>query len=233
MAFKLHIEGEGRKIGFYRLNRLEMEGLDIDIDEELEREDILELFENVNAYVESGELDVLGESQTLTTVDPEGISMTLDADNEAEVELSLDDVTLKNLSVDKRLELLENAKVGDIIFVRTEVGEAYWDFSGEGEAAFDAEKITLGYLDCTREHDEYDVLRESYVDYLCDLVLPSEAAYGDEKLELDEHVLRTQQVWGELFIVRQNLPDRRKEFEKVDLEGPVELNLIDPTDELA
>ena len=233
MACKLHIEGEGRKIGLYRLNRLEMEGLDIDVDEELEREDILELFENVNAYVESGELDLLGESQTLTTVDPEGISMTLDADNEAEVELSLDDVTLENLSVDKRLELLENAKVGDIIFVRTEVGEAYWDFSGEGEAAFDARKLSLGYLDCTMEHDEYEVLRESYVDYLCDLVVPAEARCGDEKLELDEHVLRTQQVWGELFIVRQNLPDRRKEFEKVDLEGPVELNLIDPTDELA
>ena len=233
MAFRLHIEGEGRKIGLYRLNRLEMEGLDIDVDEELEREDILELFENVNAYVESGELDLLGESRTLTTVDPETISMTLDADEQAEVEISLDDVALKNLSVDKRLELLENAKVGDIIFVRTEVGDAYWDFSMEEETAFDAQKLSLGYLDCTMEHDEYEALRESYVDYLCDLVVPAEARYCDTKLELDEHILHTQQVWGELYIVRQNLPDRRKVFTKVDLEGPVELHLIDPTDELA
>jgi len=233
MAFKLHIEAEGRKIGFYRLNRLEMEGLEIDPDAEFDRENVLELFETINGYVESGELDLLGESTTLTAFDPETASLTLDADNEAEVELSLDDVTLDNLNVDKKLELLEKAHIGDIIFVRTEVGEAYWDFSGEGEAAFDADKIRLGYLDCTEGHDTYEVLRESYYEFLCDLVLPEEARYGDEKLELDEHVLRTTQVWGELYVVRENLPDRRKEFERVDLGGPVELNLVDPTDEYA
>ncbi|WP_456450362.1 hypothetical protein [Hydrogenimonas sp.] len=233
MAFKLHIEAEGRKIGFYRLNRLEMEGLDIAVDEELEREDILELFETINGYVESGELDALGEADTLTAFDPETASVTLDADSEVEVEASLDDLSLKNVEVDKKLELLENARIGDIVFVRTETGDAYWDFSGEGEAEFSMEKVTLGYLDCTSSHDEYQVLRESYYDFLCDLVLPEEARYGDEKLELDEHVFRPQQVFGELFIVRQNLPDRRKEFEKVDLGGPVQLSVIDPTDEFA
>ncbi len=94
MAFKLHIEGEGRKIGFYKLNRLEMEGVEIDADTDFEEMDIKELFENINAYIESGELDELESSQTLTIVDPETATLTLDADGLEEVEISLDDVTL-------------------------------------------------------------------------------------------------------------------------------------------
>ncbi|WP_457596453.1 hypothetical protein [Hydrogenimonas sp.] len=233
MAFRLHIEAEGRKIGFYRLNRLEMEDFEIDPDAEYDREGLLELYERIDEYVESGDLDLLGEASEVVAFDPETASITLDADNEAEVELTTDDITLQNVDVDKKLDLFEKAKVGDLIFVRTEVGEAYWDLSGEGEAAFDASKIALGYLDCTQSHDTYEALRESYYEFLCDLVLPAEARYGDEKLSLDEHLLRTTQVWGELYVVRENLPDHRKELVRLDLGGPLELSVTDPTDPLA
>ncbi|WP_456380818.1 hypothetical protein [Hydrogenimonas sp.] len=226
MAFKLHIEAEGRKIGFYKINRLEIEGIEIDPDMEFDKENIQELYENINAVIESGELDELDEAQTITSFNPETATITLDADNQEEIEVAVDDLTLENVNVDKKLELLEKAKIGDVIFVRTEVGEAYWDIGGEGEASFDLEKVKLGYLDCSRSHNQYDILRESYFDFLCDLVLPEEAHYGDEKLEIDEHVLRTQQVWGELYIVRDNIPDHRKEFERVDIGGPM---LLDTT----
>ena len=226
MAFKLHIEAEGRKIGFYRLNRLEIEGVEIDPDMEFDRENIQELFENINAFIESGELDEMDEARTITTFNPEKATITLDADNLEEVEISVDDLTLENINVDKKLELLEKAKIGDIIFIRTEVGDAYWDISGEGEATFSLENVKLGYLDCSQSHDQYDIFRDAYYDFLCDLVVPEEAHYNKVKLTIDEHVLRTQQVWGELYIVRDNIPDHRKEFERVDIGGPM---LLDTT----
>ena len=229
MAFKLHIEGEGRKTGLYRLNRLEIEGLEIDADTDFDRENIEELFENINAYIESGELDELDSSQTLTVLDPESASITLDADGLEEVEISLDDMTLQNINVDRKLELLEKSKIGDIFFVRTEIGEAYWDLSGEGEESFAIQNVKLGYLDCTESHDQYEVLRESYYDFLCDLVVPEDAYYNDEKLELDEHLLRTRQVFGELYIVRQELPGREKVFQKVVLEEKMRLDGYDDT----
>ncbi len=229
MAFKLHIEGEGRKIGFYKLNRLEMEGVEIDADTDFEEMDIKELFENINAYIESGELDELESSQTLTVVDPETASLTLDADGLEEVEISLDDVMLENLNVDKKLELLEKSKIGDVFFVRSEVGEAYWDLAGEGERTFSIQNVKLGYLDCSESHDQYDLLRDSYYEYLCDLVVPEVAYYNDEKLELEEHVLRTRQVFGDLYIVRQELPGREKIFQRVTLEEKMRLDGFDDT----
>ncbi len=229
MAFKLHIEAEGRKIGFYKLNRLEIEGLEIDADTDFDEENIKELFENINAYIESGELDELESAQTITTFDPESATITLDADGIEDVDVSLDDITLENVNSDKKLEILEKSRIGDIFFVRSEVGEAYWDFSGEGEPSFEIQNIRLGYLDCTESHSQYDILRESYYDYLCDLVLPEEAYYNDEKLELDEHVLRTQHVFGDLYIVRQELPGREKIFQKVVLEEKMRLDGFDDT----
>ncbi|WP_201353373.1 hypothetical protein [Hydrogenimonas urashimensis] len=226
MAFKLHIEGEGRKIGFYKINRLEAQGLEIDPDMEFDKENIRELFENINAFIESGELDEMDEAQSICTFNPEKVAITLDADNMEEIEISVDDVTLENINVDRKLELLERAKIGNIIFIRTEVGDAYWDIGGEGEANFDIEKVVLGYLDCSQSHDQYDIFREGYYDFLCDLVIPEEARYNGTKLEIDEHVLRPQQIWGELYIVRDNIPDHRKEFERVDIGGPM---LLDTT----
>ncbi len=233
MAFKLHIEGEGRKIGFYKINRLEIEGLEIEPDAEFDRETIQEIFENVNAFIESGELDELDESCIITACDPETARITLDADNQEEVELAVDDFTLYNLDVDKRLTMLQKTKIGDIVFVRTEVGDAYWDLSGEGEESFDAANVTIGYLDCSRSHDSYEVLRESYYDFLCDLVLPDDIRYKEENLSLDEHLLRTSQVWGELYIVRDNLPDHRKILERVDMGGPILLDTTATPEELA
>ncbi|BBG66009.1 hypothetical protein NNO_1306 [Hydrogenimonas sp.] len=229
MEFKLHIEAEGRKIGFYKLNRLEIEGIEIDADTDFDELNMRELFENINAFIESGELDALGSSSVMTAMDPESAKIVLDADGLEEVEVSLDDITLDNIDVDKRLELLEKSKIGDIFFVRTEVGEAYWDLSGECEASFALQNVKLGYLDCTESHDQYDLLRESYYDFLCDLVVPEEAYYKDEKLELDEHVLRTQQVYGELYIVRQELPGREKIFQSVVLEEKMRLDGFDDT----
>ncbi len=229
MAFKLHIEGEGKKIGFYKLNRLEMEGVEIDADTDFEEMDIKELFENINAYIESGELDELDSSQTLTVVDPENATLTLDADGLEEVEISLDDVTLENLNVDKKLKLLEKSKIGDVFFVRSEVGDAYWDLAGEGEPTFSIQNVKLGYLDCSESHDQYDLLRDSYYEFLCDLVVPEVAYYNDEKLELEEHILRTRQVFGDLYIVRQELPGREKIFQRVTLEEKMRLDGFDDT----
>ena len=229
MAFKLHIEAEGKKIGFYKLNRLEIEGLEIDPDTDFEEESIKELFETVNGYIESGELDELDASVTFTTFDPETARIVLDADGLEEVEVSLDDLTLQNIDVDKKLALLEKSKIGDIFFVRTEVGDAYWDLGGEGEEAFTLQNVKLGYLDCAESHDQYEILRESYYDTLCDTVLPEEAYYNDKKLELDEHVLRTRQVYGELYVVRQELPGREKIFQKVSLEEKMRLDGYDDT----
>ncbi len=227
MAFRLHIEGEGKKIGFYRLNRLEMEGLEIDPDADFDEESIKELFDTVNGYIESGELDLLDSSMKLTAIDPETVRMVLDVDGLEEREISLDDITLRNIDVDRKLTLLESAKVGDIFFVRTETGEAYWDFNGESEGAFSPHNIKLGYLDCSESHDQYDILRESCYDFLCDLVLPEEADYNDEKLELEEHILRTGQVYGELYVVREELPGHRKIFQRILLEEKVRLDGFD------
>ena len=229
MAFKLHIEAEGRKIGFYKVNRIELEGVEIDPDMDYDKESLKELFDNLNAYAESGEFDEFDTGVAFTTFDADTATVELDADNLEEVDLSIADINLDNINVDKKLALLEKAKIGDIFFIRTEIGDAYWDFSGEGEANFDLEKLRLGYLDCTNSHDVYDVLREAYLDFMCDLVLPEHAYYGDEKLVLDEHVLRTNKVWGELYIVRENLPDHRKEFERIDIGGPMRLDLDEST----
>lgn len=225
MAFRLHIEGEANKIGFYKLNDLELEGFDPDQEMALDAESIRELMETANDYVESGELDLLEDAAVVTTLDPDATTITLDADSQEEVELSVDDITLAPENVDKKLTMLEKARIGDIIFVRTEVGDAYWDYSHDGEESFDSQKVAVGYLDCTRSHDEYEVLRESYYDFLCDRLVPGELTFQGEKLEVDEHVMRTNQVWGELYVVRENLPDHRKVYEKVDLGGPLRLDL--------
>ncbi|WP_457605244.1 hypothetical protein [Nitratifractor sp.] len=203
MKLSLHIEADARKIGLYNLDLMDLEGIDNADYDFHDREDLERYIDDVDALVSSGEFDVLEESTVFTVLDPENVrEMTLSIDEGTEESLSPEECVYNNLSPDSRLKCLERAEEGQIFYLRSERGEGFWDLSLEREEeTAEPEKLECGYFDCAETLDTYDLLRESYYDYLCDTILPEKSSYAGTPFQVDSFQFRPSYIRGALFRV--------------------------------
>jgi hypothetical protein len=123
-------------------------------------------------------------------------------DGGEEQEISYDALTLKNLNVNEPLGVIERAEVREVFYVRSEEGRGIWDLVTESEEeAFSPEKIEMGYYDCAQTLDTYELLTESYYDYLCDTFVPGKCSYAGTPFEVDNFDYKPALFSGSLYRV--------------------------------
>lgn len=116
MSQILSIRGEANIIKFYNISRLEIENFDISSYDLESKEDLRELNEIVNDFIESGEADEYDIHKEIHGVDPETCELKIT--NGEEKILSLDDITLKNVDLEKILSDIANAGIGEALRCR-------------------------------------------------------------------------------------------------------------------
>lgn len=207
------IKGAAKIVKIYNVTRMEIEGLDIE-DVDLEsKEDVKELFERVNEFVESAEVDAFEPPLVIEGVDPDDCCIKID-----DTKCYSDEVTLKNYDITDLLAPIQNAQEGELFYIRSEEGDGLWDFESEGEIE-DIASLSIGYLDCSIYFDQYDILREGYLDVICDTVLPRTISYNDMKIEFQELFFTPVQVYGQLYVVKIDPISETKILQKVDFGG--------------
>ena len=209
----ISIKGAAKVVKFYNISRLEIEGLDIDAVDLESQEDVREFFELVNDFIESGEADAYEPPIEIHGVDPEESVIRVD-----EKKLYSDEVILKNETLLSLVTSLQEAKEGEIFYVRSLEGEGVWEFESEGEIE-EPHKLELGYVDCTVLFDQYDVMREGYLDTICDTIMPEHIAYKDQRIELSEFVLHPMQIFAQLYVVKKDPIEGVNLLQKVDFGG--------------
>ncbi len=217
MTITIHLEGSTEKIGIYNLDRLELEGIDNGNYDLEDREDLERYLEDVDALVESGELDALESAEVVSVLDPENLQEILLGDGSREEEaLEIDAITLQNIPADRFLHLIEEAEPGEILYLRNERGEGFWDFSAEVEdEEADPSKISMGYVECSLELDTYDLLRETYYDRLCDTFLPTELRYDETPFNRDRLLFNPSFISGTLYKVVRDPETGTKVLERL------------------
>ena len=227
MQRKIVIEGNLTEIGLNNLGSLET--LDYDIDALSDEAEIQEFMEEVATLVESGEVDAVGDVCKYKVIPSEAIDYLGCSDEDSEEkEISLDSFKLVNKSLADLSEFLETANVGDIIYLRKEEGNATVELSLEVENSDDM--MNIEYFDCSEALDSYDVLRESYLDSICDTLLPETISANDQKAVLENYVFEPQIVFGELYRVIE--VDGITTLDRIELPGYYYKNETETIDEL-
>ena len=218
MSLNLSIRGDAKLVKIYNVSRLDIEGIDLDSYDLEVKEDINELFEIVNDFVETGEADVYEGHLEIHGVDPESCKFKLF--DTKEKEFVLEEATLKNIKIDDLLKDIQNANVGDIFFIKSFEGEALWDFDSDIETdEIDPKNFEIGYIDCLDGHDQYDVFKEGIYDLLCDTVSTDYIRYNGEKFELLDFVFHPVQIFAQLYVVKEDPLGETKVLQKVEFGG--------------
>ena len=210
---EITIKGAAKVVKFYNVTRLEIEGLEIDEFDLESREDVRELFETVNDFVETGEADAFEPPMELRGVDPEECAIRV-----AEHTLYSDEVVLANENIVSLVESIQDAEEGEVFYVRSFEGEGVWNFESEGDID-EPKTLQLGYVDCSILFDQYDVLREGYLDTICDTILPEHISYKNQRIELSEFLFNPVQVYGQLYVVKKDPIEEVNILQKVDFGG--------------
>lgn len=203
MEVTLHIEAGARQVDIYDLSGLDTEEIDPASYDLENREDLRRFIDDVDALVESGELNLLERAVTVTGVDPETIEDLSISDESGEEEhpLETDRIQLNNLSPFEPLGILEEAETGTIFYLRSEEGIGIWDLKAELPEMPTEPGVEMGYIDCGGELDSYELLRESYLDYLCDTYLPSRCRIDGVQTEVDRFDFEPVRIEGALYRV--------------------------------
>jgi hypothetical protein len=201
MKWTMQMEGEGCRLRYYPLTELEAEGIDLEAFNPDDPEDLRRMMENLESLAQSGELDLVEkESQRVENLDSEGLMEWVVENEEGEsLTLAPSSVTLDNRPLRPCRELVESLAEGDLLYLRDEKGRGIWEFSRESDEKLEAEKIGIGYLDCSETMDVYDALRESYTEALCDTILPETVRYEESPWELERHDFVPISVEGTLY----------------------------------
>ncbi len=217
MTLNIHIEGDAQRVRIYRVDDLEMEEFDSDAFDLQDQEDLERFMENVDALVESGELDLTEEPRIVLGLDPEGIDeMTLSIDEGEEEPLSSDQLTLRNLAATDPLKPILDWEEGAIFYLRSEAGKGFWDFSAEVETPdFSSEAISIGYFDCSGSLDTYDLLRESYFEAVCDTLVPSQLQYDGQNFQQESFDFNPSFIQGSLYRVATDPESGEKLLERL------------------
>jgi len=215
MERKITIEGDISKITLSNVGMLEE--YDIDTDDINEESDIKSIMEEIDAYAQSGELDVMTDVCSYNVMNPEGVEYLAISDDEGdEKEISMDAFKLVNKTMDEAKVLLQRASVGNVIYLRKEQGKANISLSIEMQNS--DETMNLSYFDCSTDRDEYDLLRESYYDVICDTFLPESVATQENEASAENFVFEPEIVYGELYKIIEN-EDGIKSFTKIEIPG--------------
>jgi hypothetical protein len=217
MEIKIHLEAGAAKVGLYNLDQLELEGIESDAYDLNDRDDLLRYIEDVNALVESQELDLLEAACVVVGANPEEVELLgVSVDGGEEQEIGYDALTLKNLSPAEPLGIIKEAEVGEVFYLRSEEGRGIWDlFTESEESDFSPEKITMGYYDCGQDLDTYELLAESYYDYLCDTFVPAECDYAGNRFEIDNFDYKPSLISGSLYRVVLDPESGEKTLERL------------------
>jgi hypothetical protein len=209
----IDIGGSARVVKLYDLASLDIEGVDFADFDLASREDIAELFELVNDYVETGEADSLSDPVEIRGVDPDECVIKVEGER-----LTPDEVSLYNVALEDLLAPIQEAEEGDLYYIRSMEGDGEWIIESDLDE-LDISKLGIGYTDCSLYFDQYDVLREGYLELICDTILPEKIVYDGESIfELAEFVFDPVQVWGQLYKVVED-PAGIKVLQKIDYGG--------------
>ena len=192
---------------------MEIEGLDIaevDLDS---KEDVRELFELVNDFVESGEVDAFEPPVEIEGVDADECSVAV-----GDQKYYSDELQLQNSDILQLLSSIQECEEGEVFYIRSYEGDGVWEFDVDAEN-IDGRKVKIGYVDCSILFDQYDILREGYLDLICDTLLPRTIAYEDASIELSEFNFHPQQVFGQLYIAKKDPIADIMVLQKVDFGG--------------
>ena len=203
----ISIKGNAKIVKIYNLS--ELEELDIESFDLNTKEEIEEVYELISDLTETGEADAETSTITINGLDADDALITVD-----EEELTVDDIFLKNENINHIIADLEHANEGDIFFIKSLEGEGDWFFKSEKDIKKPNE-LSLEYVDCSVMFDEFDVLREGYLDFICDSVIPETISYKGVRIELDAFYLDPVQSYGELYIVKRDLDSNIKVLEKI------------------
>ncbi|NPA03546.1 MAG: hypothetical protein GXO61_01665 [Epsilonproteobacteria bacterium] len=202
------VKGRAKIVKIYDVKSMEIdESVDLDSQEEVRN-----LFELVNEFVETGEADALQTPIEIRGVDPDESTITI-----SNRKYLSDELTLKNVNILELLEPIQQAQEGDLFYIRSSEGDGLWDFESDKE--LDATKVKIGYLDCALFFDQYDVLREGYLEVICDTLLPEEVEYPDAIIQLSDFVFQPVQVFAQLYVVKKDPIEGIKLLQKVDFGG--------------
>jgi len=217
MEIKIHLEAGAAKVGLYNLDQLELEGIESDAYDLNDRDDLLRYIEDVDALVESQELDLLEAASVVVGANPEEVEVLgVSVDGGEEQEIGYDALTLKNLSPADPLGVIDRAELGEVFYLRSEEGRGIWDLVTESEESdFSPEKITMGYYDCGQGLDTYELLAESYYDYLCDTFVPAECDYAGSRFEIDNFDYKPSLISGSLYRVVLDPDSGEKTLERL------------------
>ena len=205
------IKGKTQIIKIYDVSVMELEGFNIEQFDLDSQEDVKELFEIVNDFVETGEADAIKPPLEIKGVDPDEVTIDIGGKK-----FLSDELTLKNVDILELLKPIQDAPEGTLFYIRSLEGDGLWDF--ESEESIDPSKLKIGYLDCSLFFDQYDVLREGYLDLICDTLLPERLEYP-AKVEISDFVFHPVQIYGQLYVVKKDPIEEIKLLQKVDFGG--------------
>ncbi len=209
----ISIAGKAKVAKIYNLARLEMEGVDFDEFDLESKEDVKELFEIVSDYVETAEADAIEAPQELHMADPDEVSIEI-----AGKKYYPDELVLKNQNIVELLSSIQEAKEGDLFYIVTMEGDGRWDIDCDTEEVA-ASDVALDYVDCSILFDQYDILKEGYLDVVCDTILPEKIEISGVQTELEEFFFEPIQMYGQLYVVKKDPVADINVLQKVDFGG--------------
>ena len=205
----VNFDAKGSNIKFVNLRDLGEFGFDVeDIDDEA---DIDAIFEELDAYAQSSELDLSYDSINYRTINPEYInSITIEDEDNKESVLTLDDFKLKNIEIDNLDDFLESANIGDVVYLRVESGDCNYrvELSEEGE-------LEIGYVDCSIKLNSFDLLAKDYYDRVCDSLLPDFIPNST----IEEYKFEPNIIYAKLYRVVFDEVANSKVLEKIEIPG--------------
>lgn len=211
MERKIIIEGDISKVTLSNVGTLEEYNIDTeDINEESE---IKRIMEEVDAFAQSGELDIVTNVCSYNVMNAEDIEYLATNDGK---EISIDSFTLLNKTMDELKDLIHRANFGDVIYLRREQGKANITLSIELQKS--DEVMNFSYFDCSIGMDQYDLLRESYYDVICDTFLPLSLATQENQATVENFVFEPEIVYGEIYKIVED-EEGIKSLEKIEFPG--------------
>jgi hypothetical protein len=183
------------------------EDLDIDVESVDTKETQEEIHQTLESLVETGELDAITNPIDIRLANLEELEIDVDDDSYVKEEIGLNFSRLLS-----PIEL-EESEVGTVYLIRHYRGEAEISYRVE-ELDIEEAVFSLDYIDCSDEFDQFDILRESYLEEFCDTVVVDRLYCDGEELEYDEFIFNPQLIQDEIYIVKSE--DGVKFLEKID-----------------
>ena len=207
------IKGAAKVIKIYNVSRMEIEGLDISEVDLESKEDVKELFELVNDFVDTGEIDAFEPPIEIEGVDPDECVIEVN-----QKRYYSDELQLKNSPIMDLLAPIQESEEGELFYIRSFEGDGVWDFDADTSDLQD-KNLSIEYVDCSVLFDQYDILREGYLDLICDTLLPRTLNIEAVALEVSDFVFHPQQVYGQLYIAKKDPVADIMVLQKVDFGG--------------